>query len=119
MESKNPPHYQNKSIETCDAIMSQQTHEENIGYLSKIKYDVLKYISTFIKQHRYSPTYKEIAVKFKFSRARAGAIVAELFKLNLISKGGSAHRKIRLTDTQTDSIPTLLYNKEYSAMDLR
>ena len=67
-------------------------------YLSKIKYDVLK---------------------FKFSRARAGAIVAELFKLNLISKGGSAHRKIRLTDTQTDSIPTLLYNKEYSAMDLR
>ena len=88
-------------------------------YLSKIKYDVLKYISTFIKQHRYSPTYKEIAVKFKFSRARAGAIVAELFKLNLISKGGSAHRKIRLTDTQTDSIPTLLYNKEYSAMDLR
>ena len=32
MESKNPPHYQ-KGIQTCDAIMSQMTPEENIGYL--------------------------------------------------------------------------------------
>ena len=32
MESKNPPHYQ-KPIQTADAIMSQMTPEENIGYL--------------------------------------------------------------------------------------
>ena len=32
MESVNPQHYK-KAIQTCDAIMSQQTHEENIGYL--------------------------------------------------------------------------------------
>ena len=33
MESKNPPHYKDKAIQTCDAIMSQMTPEENIGYL--------------------------------------------------------------------------------------
>ena len=32
MESKKPPHYQ-KPIQTADAIMSQMTPEENIGYL--------------------------------------------------------------------------------------
>ena len=32
MESKNPLHYQ-KPIQTADAIMSQMTPEENIGYL--------------------------------------------------------------------------------------
>ena len=66
-------------------------------YLSKITYDCLDFISTFIKQYKYSPTYKEIAEKFGFSRARAGAICAELFKLGLISKGLAAHRKIRLS----------------------
>jgi len=44
MESKNPPHYQNKSIETCDAIMSQMTPEENIGGL---RFNALKYLSRF------------------------------------------------------------------------
>ena len=32
METKTPPHYQ-KAIQTCDAIMSQMTPEENIGFL--------------------------------------------------------------------------------------
>ena len=32
MESDNPSHYK-KPIQTADAIMSQMTPEENIGYL--------------------------------------------------------------------------------------
>jgi|TARA_X000001388_G_scaffold7963_1_gene4879 hypothetical protein len=44
MESKNPPHYQNKSIQTCDAIMSQMTPEENIGGL---RFNALKYLCRF------------------------------------------------------------------------
>ena len=43
MESKNPPHYQ-KSIQTCDAIMSQMTPEENIGFL---RGSAMKYLSRF------------------------------------------------------------------------
>lgn len=88
-------------------------------YLSKIKYDVLKFISNFIKQHKYSPTYKEIGSKFKFSRARSGAICAELYELGLIQKGGSAHRKIRLSDKQHSDIKTLAFNKEYSTREMR
>ena len=88
-------------------------------YLSKIKYDCLDFISNFIKQNKFSPTYKEIGEHFSFSRARAGAICAELFKLGLISKGKAAHRKIRMTEKQTLQIPNLNFNKEYSTMDLR
>lgn len=88
-------------------------------YLSKIKYDCLDFISTFIKQYKYSPTYKEIAEKFGFSRARAGAICAELFKLDLISKGLAAHRKIRLSKKQISQIPNLSFNREYSTMEFR
>ena len=44
MESKTPPHYQNKPIETCDAIMSQMTPEENIGGL---RFNALKYLCRF------------------------------------------------------------------------
>ncbi len=88
-------------------------------YLSKIKYDCLEFISNFIKQNKYSPTYKEIAEHFSFSRARAGAICSELFKLGLMSKGLAAHRKIRLSTKQVMQIPNLDFNKEYSTMDLR
>ena len=98
-----------------------RTNMNNNGhiYLSKIKYDCLTFISNFIKQNKFSPTYKEIGEHFSFSRARAGAICAELFKLGLISKGKAAHRKIRMTDKQSTQIPTLNFNKEYSTMDLR
>ncbi len=44
MESKNPPHYKDKPIQTCDAIMSQMTPEENIGGL---RFNALKYLSRF------------------------------------------------------------------------
>ena len=43
MESKNPPHYQ-KAIQTCYAIMSQMTPEENIGFL---RGSAMKYLSRF------------------------------------------------------------------------
>tara|TARA_R100000742_G_C4273178_1_gene92659 strand:- start:947 stop:1252 length:306 start_codon:yes stop_codon:yes gene_type:complete len=46
-ESVNPPHYK-KSIQTCDAILSQQTHEENIGYL---KGAGLKHLFRFGQKH--------------------------------------------------------------------
>jgi hypothetical protein len=38
----NPPHYKNKSIETIEAIKSQLTEAEFIGYL---KGTIMKYIS--------------------------------------------------------------------------
>ena len=88
-------------------------------YLSKIKYDCLVFISKFIKQNTYSPTYKEVAENFHFSRARAGAICAELYKLGLISKGIAAHRKIRLSKEQAKQIPHLNFNKEYLTMEFR
>ena len=84
-------------------------------YLSAIKLDVLK----FIKEHEYSPTYLEIGRKFKFSRARAGAIISELYKLNLISKSNQAQRNIELSDDQLEKISMLKVNKSYSTMDFR
>jgi|TARA_R100000049_G_C1948636_1_gene94971 RIO-like serine/threonine protein kinase len=83
-------------------------------YLSHIKYRVLKYISSFMDKHEYSPTFLEIGKKFHFSRARAGVIVAELYALHLISKGKSAHRKIRMDAEQISQIKDLKYNREYS-----
>jgi len=88
-------------------------------YLSQIKLDVLKFIKRFIDQHEYSPTYKEISTKFKFSRARAGAIISELYKLNLISKSNQAQRNIELSNNQLEKISMLKVNKSYSTMDLR
>ena len=88
-------------------------------YLSQIKLDVLKFIKHFINHNDYSPTYKEISEKFKFSRARAGAIIAELFKLNLIDKNKQAHRNIELTNKQLEKIPLLKVNKSYSTMEFR
>jgi hypothetical protein len=38
----NPPHYKNKSIETIEAIKSQMTEAEFIGYL---KGNIMKYVS--------------------------------------------------------------------------
>ena len=83
-------------------------------YLSAIKLDVLKFIKKFIKEHEYSPTYLEIGRKFRFSRARAGAIISELYKLNLISKSDQAQRNIELSDAQLEKISMLKVNKSYS-----
>ena len=88
-------------------------------YLSAIKLDVLKFIKKFIKEHEYSPTYLEIGRKFRFSRARAGAIISELYKLNLISKSDQAQRNIELSDDQLEKISMLKVNKSYSTMDFR
>ena len=88
-------------------------------YLSQIKLDVLKFIKYFINHNDYAPTYKEIGQKFRFSRARAGAIIAELFKLGLIDKSKQSHRNIELTDKQAEKIPMLKVNKSYSTMEFR
>ena len=63
-------------------------------YFSEVKYKVLDFIKKFIDEHDYSPTFLEIGENFSFSRARAGKICSELYKMGLINKGGSSHRKI-------------------------
>ena len=88
-------------------------------FLSRVKLDVLTYIKNFIDHYDYSPTYKEIGSKFKFSAARAGAIIAELYKLKLIDKNNQAHRNIELNQKQLEKIPYLKVNKNYSTMDFR
>ena len=88
-------------------------------YISQIKKDVLNYIKNFIETYDFAPTYKEIGEKFKFSRARAGALIAEFYKLNLISKNNQAHRNIELTDDQLRIISNLKVNKSYSTMEFR
>ena len=88
-------------------------------YLSQIKKDVLNFIKHFIETYDYAPTYKEISEKFNFTRARAGALIAEFRKLNLISKSNQAHRKIALSKKQLKLIPTLKVNKSYSTMEFR
>jgi len=60
-----------------------------------------------------------VGSKFRFSRARAGAIISELYKLNLINKNNQAHRNIELTDKQLEKIPMLKVNKSYSTMEFR
>ena len=91
----------------------QDKPTEQYIYLSKIKLDVLKYILAFTLDKHYSPTFAEIARKFKFSRARAGKIVSELFKMDFIIKGKSAHRKIRFEENQVQLIENLHFNREY------
>ncbi len=88
-------------------------------YLSQIKLDVLNFIKTFIKTNNYAPLYKEIAEKFNFSRARAGALIAEFYKLGLISKGHQAHRNIEINKDQLKTISKLKVNKAYSTMEFR
>ena len=52
-------------------------------YLSEAKYNVLKFITSFIRQYKYSPTHKDAAMNFRYSRARAAALAS------LLLKGGS------------------------------
>ena len=88
-------------------------------YLSQIKLDVLNYIKNFIETYNYAPTYNEIGTKFKFTRARAGALISEFYKLGFISKGSQAHRNIELSKGQLKKILKLKVNKTYSTMDYR
>jgi len=49
----------------------------------------------------------------KWSRARSGKIVSELYDLGFISKGINAHRKIEMTTEQMGSVANLNVNKSY------
>lgn len=95
----------------------EMINNEKYLYFSSIKYEVLKYISLYIYKKKYSPTYLDIAKRFHFSPARAGKIIKELFLLGLISKGYSAHRKIRMNDNQLTAVDNLAYNKEYPILN--
>ena len=86
---------------------------EQYIYLSKIKFDVLRHILAFSLDKHYSPTFVEVARRFRFSRARAGKIVSELFKMGFITKGKSAHRNIRIDGYQRKVIEQLRFNCEY------
>jgi SOS-response transcriptional repressor LexA len=83
-------------------------------YFSSVKFKVLDFIKKFIDEHDYSPTFLEIGENFSFSRARAGKICSELYKMGLINKGGSSHRKIRMNPTQLKQVKKLKINREYS-----
>ena len=54
---------------------------------------MLNFIKHFIETYDYAPTYKEIGEKFQFTRARAGALIAEFRKLNLIKQKQSGTQK--------------------------
>ena len=86
-------------------------------YLSEAKYNVLKFITSFIRQYKYSPTHKDAAMNFRYSRARAAAVFGELYLIGLISKGSSAHRNIRMTKEQIKAVPNLRYNKEFKMIN--
>ena len=92
---------------------------KNYIFLSRIKFDVLDFIKNYIKHYQYPPTYKEIGEKFKFTKARAGAIIAELYKLKLINKNNQTQRNIELTNKQLKQISHLKINKNYSTMEFR
>lgn len=85
-------------------------------FLSSIKLNVLLFIRNFIQEKDYSPTYLEIGKAFKFSRARAGAIISELYKLGLISKIKQSTRNIEINKNQLEKISKLKVNKTYSTM---
>ena len=85
-----------------------------IIYFSSVKFKVLDFIKKFIDEHDYSPTFLEIGLSMNFSRARAGKICSELYKMGLINKGGSSHRKIRMNPTQLKQVKKLKINREYS-----
>ena len=82
-------------------------------YFSKVKYDVVVYIMNFYILNHYTPTLLEIGKQFNFTRARAGKIVSELYKLGFITKGKSTHRRIRLDEDQISLINTINFNREY------
>ena len=118
---------QNRSFGTChvdtnynegDMMLNNMFSKENKNseqyiYLSKIKLDVLKHILAFTLDKHYSPTFAEVARRFRFSRARVGKIVSELFLMGFITKGKSAHRNIRIDDHQKQIIEDLQFNREY------
>jgi len=87
---------------------------ENKIFFTKIKLKVLKFINQYIKKYNYSPTCLEVGRAMNFSRARAGKICSELYKMNLINKGGSSHRKIRMNPAQLKQVKKLKINREYS-----
>ena len=80
-------------------------------YFSSIKFTTLDFIKKFIEKNDYSPTLLEISKGLGFSRSRAGTIVAELYKLGMIYKGDSNHRKIRMSDSQMSAVPKLKSNR--------
>jgi|3_EtaG_2_1085321.scaffolds.fasta_scaffold47792_4 DNA-binding MarR family transcriptional regulator len=82
-------------------------------YFSKIKYNVVVYIINFYTLNQYTPTLFEIGQQFNFSRARAGKIVADLYKLGFITKGRSPQRRIRIGEDQISLINTINFNREY------
>ena len=86
---------------------------EVLIYFSKVKYDVARYIIHFYTLNQYTPTLFEIGQQFNFSRARAGKIVAELYKLGFITKGRSPHRRIRIDEDQISLINNVNFNREY------
>ena len=118
---------QNRSFGTChvdtiykigEIMLNNMFSKENKNskqyiYLSKIKLDVLKHILAFSLDKHYSPTFAEVARRFRFSRARVGKIVSELFLMGFITKGKSAHRNIRIDDHQKQIIEDLQFNREY------
>jgi len=83
-------------------------------YFSSVKFEVLDFIKRFINEHDYSPTFLEIGNHFNFSRQRSSKICSELYKMGLINKGGSSHRKIRMNPTQLKQVKGLKINREYS-----
>ena len=82
-------------------------------YLSEPKLKTLKFITKYIEKHKFSPTFAEISKSMKWSRARSGKIVSELYNLGFISKGINAHRKIEMTTEQIGSVANLNVNKSY------
>lgn len=99
-------------------LLNQKNEDAvNYIYLSKIKLDVLRHILAFTLDKNYSPTFAEVARKFRFSRARVGKIVSELFLMGFITRGKSAHRNIRIDEYQKQIIENLQYNREYPVKD--
>ena len=86
-------------------------------YLSEPKLKTLKFITKYIEKHNFSPTFAEISKSMKWSRARSGKIVSELYDLGFISKGISSHRKIEMTTEQMGSVANLNMNKSYPVIE--
>ena len=87
-------------------------------YLSEPKLKTLKFITKYIEKHNFSPTFAEISKALKWSRARSGKIVSELYDLGFISKGINAHRKIEMTTEQIGSVANLNVNKSYTIQEI-
>ena len=73
MESDNPSHYK-KPIQTADAIMSQMTPEENIGYLRGADVKKAKWYLGYLED--YLKTFKEDGLDLQDTPAN----VTNLFK---------------------------------------